>query len=98
MKSVRFNAAAEVSIVLRSRKQVDAIAAALAPEASHPAGEKASARVILRGHRLKIVFRARDSPALRAVMNSYIRMLKATTTVCGSLLALERQHGKREDT
>ena len=91
-----FNAEAEVSLQLRSRKQLNAIAAALAPEASHSAGEKAHARITLRGQRLKIVFKARDSPSLRAIMNSYLRMLKATTTVCGSLLDLEKGHVKPE--
>ena len=97
MNSPRFKAEAEVSILLRSRKQIDAIAAALTPEASHPAGQKANAKIIRQGQRLKIIFEARDSPSLRAIMNSYLRMLKATTTVCGSLLDLERC-GKREAT
>lgn len=96
MTSGRFDAEAEVSILLRSRKQLNAIVAALTPEASHPAGEKANARIVLRGQHLKIIFRARDSPSLRAIMNSYLRMLKATTTVCLSLLNLERRHGKPE--
>jgi tRNA threonylcarbamoyladenosine modification (KEOPS) complex Pcc1 subunit len=91
MKRTRFNAEAELTILLRSRKQVKAIAAALAPEASHPASGKANARVILRGQELTIMFRARDSPSLRAIMNSYLRMVRATTTVCRSLLDLERR-------
>jgi len=94
MNNARFNAEAEVSIMLRSRKQLSAIAAALAPEASHRAGGKANAKIILRGQQLKIVFKARDSPSLRAIVSSYLRMLKATTTVCGSLLEFEYRHGK----
>ena len=85
-----------MNILLRSRKQLNAIAAALAPETLHPAGVKANARIIRRGQGLKIVFRARDSPSLRAIVSSYLRMLKATTTVCVSLLDLERRDGKRE--
>jgi tRNA threonylcarbamoyladenosine modification (KEOPS) complex Pcc1 subunit len=50
----------------------------------------------LRGQQLNIVFRARDSPSLRAIMNSYLRMLKATTTVCVSIFDIERGRGKRE--
>jgi len=96
MNRVSFNAEAEVSILLRSRKQLSAIAAALAPETSHPAGKKANAKIILRGQQLNIVFRACDSPSLRAIMNSYLRMLKATTTVCVSIFDIERGRGKRE--
>lgn len=95
MNRARFNAEAEVSFLLRSRKQVNAIAVALAPEANHPAGEKANARIMLRGNKLKIVFRARDSASLRAIMSSYLRMLRATTTVCGSLVELERRRGRQ---
>ena len=95
MSSAKFEAEAELSILLPSRKEVHAIAAALKPEASHPAGEKANAKIILRGRKLKIIFRARDSPSLRAIMSSYLRMLKATITVCGSLLEMDRRHGRR---
>ena len=87
----KFNAEAEVEILLRSRRQLDAIAAALVPEASHPAGEKAEARITMRGRVLKIKFRARDSASLRAVMSSYLRMLRATTNVCQSMLDQERE-------
>jgi len=96
MNRASFNAEAEVSILLRSRKQLNAIAAALAPEASHPAGKKSTASIMLRGKQLKIVFRSRDSPSLRAIMNSYLRMLRATTTVCESTVNIERRHAKRE--
>jgi len=98
MNSPKCNAEAEVHILLRSRMQIDAIAAALGPEASHPTGEKANAKVMRRGQRLKIVFKARDSASLRAIVNSYLRMLKATTTVCGSLLEMESGQVKREAT
>ena len=96
MRRGRFNAEAEVSILLRSRKQLNAISAALTPEAAHPAGEKANARITRRGNQLKLEFKARDSPSLRAIMNSYLRMLKATTTVCVSLLDLEHEHARQE--
>ena len=96
MKRARFNAEAELNVLLRSRKEVNAIAAALGPESIHSAKGRGNARVTLRGHRLKIVLAARDSPSLRAIMSSYLRMLKATTTVCASLLELERTQGKRE--
>jgi len=97
MKNAKFNAEAELSIVLPSRKEVRAIATALKPEASHPAGEKANAMVVLRGQHLKITFRARDSASLRAIMTSYLRMLKATITVCGSLLEDNRRHRRRQE-
>jgi len=95
MNPSKFDAEAEVSLLLRSRKQLRAIAAALTPEASNPAGEKANAKITLRGQQLRIIFRARDSPSLRAIMTSYLRMLKGTTTVCGSLLEAEHQRNRK---
>lgn len=94
MNRSKLGAEAEISIMLRTRAQANAIAAALGPETLHPAGQKASAKIIRRGQRLNITFKARDSPSLRAVMNSYLRMLRATTAVCGSLLELEPGRGK----
>ena len=96
MKRGQFKAEAEIKVVLQSRQQLNAIEAALTPEAGHPAGGKANATITRKGNRLKIAFKARDSPSLRAIMNSYLRMLKATTAVCTSLLDLERKHGRKE--
>jgi len=94
MRRERFDAEAEVHVLLRSRRQLAAIAAALAPEALHPAGEKAHARLKLERQKLKIKFEARDSSSLRAIMNSYLRMLKASNDVCSRMLQLE---GKRRE-
>jgi tRNA threonylcarbamoyladenosine modification (KEOPS) complex Pcc1 subunit len=71
---------------------MQAIAQALVPETSHPAGEKAQARIVTRGKMLKLQFKAQDSSSLRAIMSSYLRMLRATVTVSKSILELERRH------
>lgn len=96
MRGDRFDAEAEVDVILRSRRELHAIAAALAPETLHPAGEKAQATITIRGHVLMIRFRARDSSSLRAIMSSYLRMVKAAANVCGSLLSLERRGANRD--
>jgi tRNA threonylcarbamoyladenosine modification (KEOPS) complex Pcc1 subunit len=70
---------------------MEAVATALSPELSHPAGQKADARLVRRGKTLKIEFEARDSSSLRAIMSSYLRMLAATINVSMSLLALEKK-------
>jgi tRNA threonylcarbamoyladenosine modification (KEOPS) complex Pcc1 subunit len=67
-----------------------AVAEALAPELSHPAAEKAGAKIVTRGKALSLTFEARDSTALRAIMSSYLRMLAASLNVSNSLLELER--------
>lgn len=83
-------AEAEVDVILHSRRELNAIAAALEPETMHPAGERAQASIKVRGHVLMVKFKAQDSSALRAIMSSYLRMLKATTNVCMSLLTKNR--------
>jgi tRNA threonylcarbamoyladenosine modification (KEOPS) complex Pcc1 subunit len=70
---------------------MEAIAQALSPELSHPAGQKAEARLGRGGKVLRIEFLARDSASLRAIMSSYLRMLAATINVSTSLLELERK-------
>ena len=97
MRGLGFGAEAEIDVMLRSRRQLHAIAAALGPETMHPAGEKAKASIAVRGGVLKIRFRARDSSSLRAVMSSYLRMLKATANVCGSLLTIEGKDANRSE-
>ena len=92
MKRTKPGAEAEIGIQIRSPKQLKAVAAALAPEAFHPAGGKAHAKINQRGHSLIIRFVARDSASLRAIVSSYLRMVKASSTVCSSLETLE---GKR---
>jgi tRNA threonylcarbamoyladenosine modification (KEOPS) complex Pcc1 subunit len=96
MRGDRFDAEAEVDVILRSRRQLHAIAAALGPETMRPAGEKAHATIRIRGQVLKIKFGARDSSSLRAIMSSYLRMVKAAANVCGSLLSLERRGAIRD--
>jgi len=89
MRPRRVTATAEVEYLHRSHRQLVAIAAALTPETQHPAGKKAQAKVKVRGGKLIIEFSAHDSSSLRAIMSSYLRMLKATNDVCSALKALE---------
>lgn len=89
-------AQATVRVHFRTRQQMNAIAAALGPELHHPASEKAGARILARGRKLNLRFAARDSTALRAIMNSYLRMLAASLNVSYSLTQLERSHRIRK--
>ncbi|HUK50300.1 MAG TPA: KEOPS complex subunit Pcc1 [Terriglobales bacterium] len=84
-------AKARVAITFRSRHQMESVATALSPELSHPAGQKANARLIRRNKMLRIEFEARDSSSLRAIMSSYLRMLTAIINVSSSLLELEKK-------
>ena len=68
-----------------------AVAEALGPEASRPAGEKGRVKILMRGKVLQLQFQAKDSSSLRAITSSYIRMLGAMVNVSNSLRDLERK-------
>jgi len=79
------HARAEVSISFKSRRLADSIAKSLSPEANHPAGTKSRVRVRVQQRRLDITFLARDVTALRATMNSYLRIITASLRVTEAL-------------
>lgn len=89
-------ARATLRTIFQSKRQLQAIASALEPELHHPAGEKANARLLIRGKKLTISFEAKDSTALRAIMSSYLRMLRATINVSESLMKLEHARKPRK--
>ena len=74
-------ATAKLSIQINSRRLAAAIARSLSPEIDHPAGSKAQVRVRVEQRRLELTFLARDATALRATMNSYLRMIAACLKV-----------------
>ena len=81
-------ARAKLSVQVKSRRLADAIAKSLGPEVDHPSGSKAHVSIKLNQRTLELKFLARDSSALRAVMNSYLRMISACLKVAE---AIERE-------
>ena len=96
MQQSKLGAEAEVRVLLRSRREITAVAAALTPEATHPTGKRADVEVQIRGNMLKVRIRARDSSTLRAVMTSYLRMLKAISNVFASLAESENPKANKQ--
>jgi tRNA threonylcarbamoyladenosine modification (KEOPS) complex Pcc1 subunit len=82
---------ARLLLNLRSRRMADSIAKSLEPELIHPAGAKAKARARMKINRnsLELVFQARDTTALRAIMNSYLRMIGACIRVTETISKLD---------
>jgi tRNA threonylcarbamoyladenosine modification (KEOPS) complex Pcc1 subunit len=68
---------------------MNAVAEALSPELSRPGGDRARARIFVRGRQLRLQFEAKDSTAIRAIMSSWLRMLAASLNVSTSLIQLE---------
>lgn len=72
---------AKLSVQVRSRRLAGAIARSLRPEVDHPAGWKARVTIRVDQKTLELKFVARDTTALRAVMNSYLRIISACLNV-----------------
>jgi len=83
-------AGASLRIPFRSEKQMRAIADALRPEAAHPPGTKAHAIIVARRKELILKFNGKDSTTLRAIMSSYLRLIRASVNTCNAVLQLER--------
>lgn len=64
------------------------ICEALKPETRNPATPRANVQVIRRGKTIKLLFRAADTTALRASMNSYLRFVSAWRGVVEGLRGL----------
>jgi len=74
-------ASAKLNVQTKSRRLADAIAKSLSPEIDHPSGSTAHVRVKVEQRKLELTFQAKDATALRAVMNSYLRMIGACLKV-----------------
>jgi tRNA threonylcarbamoyladenosine modification (KEOPS) complex Pcc1 subunit len=85
-----FVARARLLLNLKSHRMADSIAKSLEPELSHPAGSKARAHMKIKRNNLELRFQARDTTALRAIMNSYLRMIKACISVTETILQLDK--------
>jgi len=79
------SARAHLSIKLNSRRLAVSIAKSLRPEMDHPAGSKTQVKVRVELRQLELTFLARDTNALRATMNSYLRMLSACLEVADAI-------------
>jgi len=75
------SATAKLSIMLNSRRVAASIARSLSPETNHSAGSKSRVRISVGQKKLELTFIARDATALRAIMNSYLRMIRACLRV-----------------
>jgi tRNA threonylcarbamoyladenosine modification (KEOPS) complex Pcc1 subunit len=74
---------AEATVRLRcsSEKQLTTLLDALSPEAEKPVGTRASAVLEREGHFLVLKVEAKDTVALRAALNAYLRWIGSTVNV-----------------
>ena len=73
----RTRAEAEILLPFNKSSDAEALRRALAPETTAPKTRRASVRVIRRAKVVRLVFFAEDLVALRAMVNSYLRLAAA---------------------
>ena len=74
-------AKATIRMRLSSEKQLNTLLDALTPEAEKPAGTRAKAALEKEGSFLVLKVEAKDTVALRAALNAYLRWIGSTVKV-----------------
>jgi tRNA threonylcarbamoyladenosine modification (KEOPS) complex Pcc1 subunit len=74
-------AKATVRLRLSLEKQLTTIFAALTPETQKPVGTRAVASLVREGNFLVLKVEAKDTVALRAALNAYLRWIGSTLNV-----------------
>lgn len=75
------SARANVRLKFASEKQLTSLLCALTPEAEAPPTRRANIRIEKNGEFLTIEVEAKDTVALRATLNAYLRWINSTLNV-----------------
>jgi tRNA threonylcarbamoyladenosine modification (KEOPS) complex Pcc1 subunit len=81
-------AQAIISLNFSSGKQLKVVLDALKPETRTPATRRSKVQMKSEGNSLTLNFKASDTSALRAAINSYLRWILLTTTIVESVSEL----------
>ena len=81
-------AQAIISLNFSSGKQLKVVLDALKPETRTPATRRSEVQMKSEGNSLTLNFKASDTSALRAAINSYLRWILLTTTIVESVSEL----------
>ena len=82
-------AQAIIRLNFSSEKQLKVVLDALKPETQTPSTRRSKVHMKSEGNSLTLDFRARDTSALRAAVNSYLRWILLTKTVLESVSELQ---------
>lgn len=79
---------AKIEIKFKDYKTAKAFSSALKPEALKPPSKRSKASITLKKNLLTINFQAKDSTALRAAINSYLRYAAAWINIIEAITKL----------
>jgi tRNA threonylcarbamoyladenosine modification (KEOPS) complex Pcc1 subunit len=74
-------AKATVRLQFPSEKQLETVMAALAPEANAPVNRRSKVAFAKEGNYLALTVEAKDTVALRAALNAYLRWIGSTAKI-----------------
>jgi tRNA threonylcarbamoyladenosine modification (KEOPS) complex Pcc1 subunit len=81
-------AQAVISLKFGSERDLGVILRAISPEAAKPATSRSHVRIARRNSVLTLKFEAKDTSALRAIINSYMHWIKSVTDTFSWLEAI----------
>jgi len=82
---------ATLNLNFPSKKRLQIILEALRPETKISSARRSTVQVEGEGNRLTLIFEARDTSALRAALNSYLRWVVAINDACSAIDAVEKR-------
>jgi len=82
------SAKASIRLKFQSRRKLESVFRALEPETRTSVTRRSKVRMMRDGNSLSLTFEAKDTPALRAAINSYLHWILLTRDVLESLETL----------
>jgi len=84
---------ATVNLDFPSEKLLQIVLEALRPETRISSTSRSKVQVEGKENRLTLILEARDTSALRAALNSYLRWIAVINDACSAMEAVEEQKG-----
>ena len=84
---------ATVNLKFPSEKRLRIVLEALGPETKISPSSRSKVQAAGEGSRLTLIFEARETSALRAALNSYLRWIAVINDSCSAVEAIEKQKG-----
>jgi len=82
---------ATIDLNFSSKRRLQIVLEALRPETKISPASRSKVQVEGEGNSLTLVFEARDTSALRAALNSYLRWIVAINDACSAIDAAEKR-------
>jgi len=90
MGIIKVRIQATVNLNFPSEERLQLVLEALKPETRISSTSRSKVQAEGKGNRLTLIFEARDTSALRAALNSYLRWIIVINDACSAMEAIEK--------